>query len=100
MSDKSDIFEKGLLAGVIAGVVAGILLAPQSGCKSRKKLKEAFDNFNEEHGEEINDAKKQISASYDLLKYNIERQFRILVNKVRAKKLKKAKELEGDYEFN
>ena len=97
---KNDIFEKGLMAGVVVGVIAGILFAPQSGDKSRKKLKKVVDNFNEQYGDDIKDAKKQLSISCDVLRYNIERQFRILANKVRAKRLRKAKELEGDYEFN
>ncbi|MBR1753702.1 YtxH domain-containing protein [bacterium] len=100
MSDRNDIFEKGLVAGIIGGLIAGILFAPQSGEESRKKIKDAVNNFNDEHGDEIQDAKKKISVSYEILRYNIERQFRKLVNRTRARKLRKAKELEGDYEFN
>lgn len=100
MSEKNDFFEVGLVAGLIGGVVAGILFAPESGSSSRRKIKDAVRNFNEQHGEEIEDAKKQLSITYDVLKYNIERKFRILANKTRAKKMRKAKELEGDYEFN
>jgi len=100
MSDKNDVFEIGLVAGLVGGVIAGILFAPESGNNSRKKIKDAVKNFNEQHGDEIEDAKKQLSITFDVLRYNIERKFRILANKTRAKKMRKAKELEGDYEFN
>lgn len=100
MSDKNDLFEIGLAAGIIGGLITGVLLAPESGNSSRKKIKDAVKNFNEVHGEEIEDAKKKLSVSFDLLKYNIEKKFRTLANKTRAKRLRKAKELEGDYEFN
>jgi len=100
MSKKSDGIEIGLLAGIIGGFIAGILLAPQEGKKSRQKVKNAIIDFGQEHEEDIEKTKKQISESYDLLKYNIERQFRKMINKFRAKKLRKAKEREEQYIYN
>ena len=100
MSNKNDCFEYGIIAGVLAGFVAGIILAPEEGEKSRKKIQKAFDEFNERHHDDIKDAKRQLKDSFDLLKYNIERQFRILVNRSNAKKLRKAKELEESFSYN
>ena len=100
MSEKNEGYEYGLIAGVVAGLVAGILFAPTSGSKSRKKIKDTVIKFNEEHGKDIECAKKQLSTSCDLLRYNIEKQFRLLENKISAKKLRKAKELEEPYLYD
>lgn len=98
MSKKNSGLEWGLAIGALAGLALGVLFAPTDGKKSRKKVKDAFENLNDKI--EVEEAKKQISETYDLLKYNIERQFRILVNKRRAKKLRKAKELEKTFSLN
>lgn len=100
MSQKKDCFEIGLAAGVIGGLIAGILFAPEEGSVSRQKVKNAIENFQEEHGDEIEDAKNQITRTFDLLMYNVERQFRKIVSHVRARRLRRAKELEDDYMFN
>lgn len=100
MSQRKDCFEMGLAAGIIGGLIAGLLFAPEEGSKSRQKIKNAIENFQEEHDGEIEDAKNQISKTFDLLMYNVERQFRKIVSHVRARRLRKAKELEDDYMFN
>lgn len=99
MSKNNDCFELGILAGVVGGLVAGILFAPQKGEDSRMKVKNAIKNFNEQYGDEIESKKNLLSNKLDILKYNLERKLRILVNKSRAKKLKKAKELENECYF-
>lgn len=100
MSQKKECFEIGLAVGVIGGLVTGLLFAPDEGKKSRQKLVNAVENFHEEHDVEIENAKKQISKTFDLLMYNVECKFRKIVSHVRARRLRKAKELEDNYIFN
>lgn len=102
MGKKSSFsFGFGLIAGVISGVIAGVFYAPESGEKSREKIKSVATDLAEKHSPEINEAKKQALESMDLVKYKLERQFRKLSHVLKSKKLQKAKELEDtDYELN
>ena len=100
MSKNNDCFEIGLAAGIIGGLIAGILFAPDEGEKSREKILTAVKNFHEEHDDEIEDAKNNISKAFDYLVYNVECQFRKLVNRIRARRLRRAKELEDEYMYN
>jgi gas vesicle protein len=98
--DKSFAFAMGLIAGVIGGIAAGVLYAPKSGEESRKELKEAACEFYEKHSPEIDSAKKQAMESVDLMRYNLERQFRKFNNMLKSKKLLKAKKLESLDDYN
>lgn len=96
--NKSLAFPLGLLAGVVGGVVAGILLAPKPGEETRKELADAACEFYEKHSPEINAAKRQAIQSVDLVKCKIERQFKNLSDKIKSRKLRKAKVREAsDY---
>ena len=94
MSKKSLMFGMGLLAGVVGGIVAGVLFAPKPGEESRRELKEAACELYEKHSPAIAEAKRHAMENVDLMKYKLERQLRKYNNKVKSKKLLKAKELE------
>jgi len=96
------VFGLGLLAGVIGGLVAGVLYAPCPGSEMREKVKETVCDLAEKYSPEVTEAKKQALESMDLLKYKLERQYKKLGNKIKSKKMRKAKELEeiNEYDFN
>lgn len=101
--EKSSVcFGIGLIAGVIGGIVAGVLYAPRPGAEMREKIKETVCDLAEKHSPAVNDAKKQALESIDLLKYNLEKQYKKFGNMLKSKKMRKAKELEeiSDYDFN
>jgi gas vesicle protein len=95
-------FGLGLLAGVLGGIVAGVLFAPCSGEEMRGKVKDTVCDLAEKYSPEVQDAKKQALESIDLLKYNLEKQYKKFANMLKSKKLRRAKELEdiNDYDFN
>lgn len=98
MSDnnKSLAFPMGLLAGVIGGIIAGVLLAPKSGEETRKELADAANEFYEKHSPEINKAKEQAIKSVDVVKCRIEQQFKNLLDMMKSRKLRIAKEKESE----
>ena len=101
--EKSSVcFGIGLIAGVIGGIVAVVLYAPRPGAEMREKIKETVCDLAEKHSPAVNDAKKQALESIDLLKYNLEKQYKKFGNMLKSKKMRKAKELEeiSDYDFN
>lgn len=101
--EKSSVgFGIGLIAGVIGGIIAGVLYAPRPGSEMREKLKETVCDLAEKHSPAVNEAKKQALESIDLLKYNLEKQYKKFGNMIKSKKMRKAKELEEitDYDFN
>lgn len=94
-------FGMGLLAGVIGGIIAGVLYAPKPGEESRKELSDTISDIAQKHSPEVKEAKKQAMESIDLAKYKLERQYRKINHMFKAKKLRKAKELEDtEYDFN
>lgn len=95
-------FGLGLLAGVLGGIVAGVLFAPCPGEEMRGKVKNTVCDLAEKYSPEVQDAKKQALESIDLLKYNLEKQYKKFANMLKSKKLRRAKELEdiNDYDFN
>lgn len=95
-------FGLGLLAGVLGGIVAGVLFAPCPGEEMRGKVKDTVCDLAEKYSPEVQDAKKQALESIDLLKYNLEKQYKKFANMLKSKKLRRAKELEdiNDYDFN
>ena len=101
--EKSSVcFGLGLIAGVIGGIIAGVLYAPRPGSEMREKIKDTVCDLAEKHSPAVNDAKKQALESIDLLKYNLEKQYKKFGNMLKSKKMRKAKELEeiNDYDFN
>lgn len=101
--EKSSIcFGLGLLAGVLGGIAAGILFAPCPGEEMRGKVKDTVCDLAEKYSPEVQEAKKQALESIDLLKYNLEKQYKKFANMLKSKKLRRAKELEdiNDYDFN
>ena len=99
---KSSIgFGLGLIAGVVGGLIAGVLYAPESGEKSREKVKKTVCELFEKHSPAISDTKKKTYETFDLICYKLERQFKKFNNMLRSKKMRKAKELEDTtYDFN
>ncbi len=92
--NKAFAFGMGIISGVIGGILAGVLLAPKSGEESRRELKEAAEKFYEENSPAINEAKKEAMENVELTRYKLERQFKKLINMIKSRKLRKAKELE------
>ena len=66
------------------------------------RIIQAISDLAEKYSPEVNEAKKQALESMDLLKYKLERQYKKLGNKIKSKKMRKAKELEeiNEYDFN
>ena len=93
-------FGVGLLLGVIGGIVAGVLYAPKSGEEMRAKVKDTVCDLAEKYSPEVNDAKKQALESIDLLRYKLEKQYKKFGNMLKSKKMRKAKELESESNFN
>ncbi len=99
--DKTSIgFGIGLLLGVVGGIVAGVLYAPKSGEEMREKVKDTVCELAEKHSPAVKEAKKQALQSIDLLKYNLEKQYKKFGNMLKSKKMRKAKELESESNFN
>ena len=101
--EKSSIgFGLGLIAGVLGGLAAGVLFAPCPGSEMREKVKDTVCDLAEKYSPEVTEAKKQALESIDLLKYNLEKQYKKFANMLKSKKMRKAKELEdiSDYDFN
>lgn len=99
--DKSSIgFGVGLLLGVIGGIVAGVLYAPKPGEEMREKVKDTVCDLAEKYSPEVKEAKKQALESIDLLKYKLEKQYKKFGSMLKSKKMRKAKELESESNFN
>ena len=99
--DKSSIgFGVGLILGVLGGIVAGVLYAPKSGEEMREKVKDTVCDIAEKYSPEVNEAKKQALESIDLLRYKLEKQYKKFGNMLKSKKMRKAKELESESDFN
>lgn len=99
--DKSSTsFGIGLFAGVVGGLIAGVLFAPCPGAEMREKVKDTVCDLAEKHSPAINEAKKQALESVDLLKYKLERQYKKFGNMLKSKKMRQAKELESETDFD
>ena len=93
-------FGLGLLFGVVGGIVAGVLYAPTSGEEMRSKLKDTVCDLSEKHSTAVKEAKIQAMESIDLLRYKLEKQYKKFGNMLKSKKMRKAKELESESNFN
>ena len=99
--DKSSIgFGVGLILGILGGIAAGILYAPKPGEEMREKVKDTVCELAEKYSPEVNEAKKQAMESIDLLRYKLEKQYKKFGNMLKSKKMRKAKELESESNFN
>ena len=99
--DKSSIgFGVGLLLGVVGGIVAGVLYAPRPGEEMREKVKGTVCDLAEKYSPEVKEAKKQALESIDLLRYKLEKQYKKFANTLKSKRMRKAKELESESNFN
>ena len=79
--DKSSVeFGVGLILGVIGGIIGGVLYAPCPGSEMREKLKDTACDIAEKHSPAVQEAKKQALESIDLLKYKLEKQYKIKKN--------------------
>ena len=99
--DKSSIgFGVGLILGVLGGIAAGVLYAPKPGEEMREKVKDTVCDLAEKYSPEVKEAKKQALESIDLLRYKLEKQYKKVANTLKSKKMRKAKELESESNFN
>lgn len=99
--DKSSIgFGVGLLLGVVGGIIAGVLYAPKPGEEMREKVKGTVCELAEKYSPEVKEAKKQALESIDLLRYKLEKQYKKFGNMLKSKRMRKAKELESESNFN
>ena len=99
--DKSSIgCGVGLLLGVVGGIVAGVLYAPRPGEEMREKVKGTVCDLAEKYSPEVKEAKKQALESIDLLRYKLEKQYKKFANTLKSKRMRKAKELESESNFN
>ena len=99
--EKSSIgFGVGLILGVVGGIVAGVLYAPKPGEEMREKVKDTVCELAEKYSPEVKEAKKQAMESIDLLRYKLEKQYKKFGNMLKSKKMRKAKELESESNFN
>ena len=99
--DKSSIgFGIGLILGMVGGITAGVLFAPKSGEEMRDKVKGTVCELAEKYSPEVKEAKKQAMESIDLLRYKFEKQYKKFSNMLKSKKMRKAKELESESDFN
>ena len=98
---NSLVFGLGVLAGVIGGVVAGVLYAPKPGAETRKELKDAACQIAQENAPKIRKAKNDAMNAIELIKCRLESEYGKILDKIKAKKLAKAKSKEdGNYDFN
>lgn len=65
---KTDKVILGVLGGLAAGAIMGILFAPDKGKSTRKKIKDASDDYADELKEKFDSALQTISKKYDTLK--------------------------------
>ncbi len=94
-------FGIGVLAGVVGGVILGVLYAPKPGEETRKQLKDAACKIAEENAPKIRKAKKDAMGAIELMRCRLEEEYNKMTDKIKAKKLAKAKSKEEDnYEFN
>lgn len=94
-------FGLGILAGVLGGVVLGVLYAPKSGEETRKELKNAACEIAEKNAPKIKKAKADAINALDVMRCKLESKYNKINDKIKAKKLAKAKSKEEDnYEFN
>ena len=99
--DKSSIgFGIGLILGILGGIAAGVLYAPKPGEEMREKVKDTVCDLAEKYSPEVKEAKKQALESIDLLKYKLEKQYKKFGNMLKSKRMRKAKELESESNFN
>ena len=71
MSTKNGNSILALLAGAAIGVGLGILFAPDKGSKTREKIKEGFDDLNDETKEKFSKTKDELKDTVeDLLSHS------------------------------
>ncbi|MDD3419282.1 MAG: YtxH domain-containing protein [Candidatus Gastranaerophilales bacterium] len=89
-------FGMGILLGVAAGIAAGIMLAPESGEKTREKVKETLENIKSTLPEDVDYAKKAGLESLEKLKISVEGQIQKVNDYIKANKLASAKKKEDE----
>jgi gas vesicle protein len=65
---KTDKVILGVLGGLAAGAIMGILFAPEKGKKTRKKIKNASNDYADELKDKFDTALDTMSKKYDSLK--------------------------------
>ena len=99
--NDSTSFGLGILAGVLGGVVLGVLFAPKSGEDTRKELKDSACKIAVENMPKFKKMKEEAKNQFEVFKCKLEKSYDTLNNKIKARRLAKAKSKEEDnYEFN
>ena len=99
--NDSTSFGIGILAGVLGGVLLGVLFAPKSGEETRKQLKESACKIAEENMPKFKKVKEDAKNQFELFRCKLENRYDKFNNKIKAKRLAKAKSKEEkNYEFN
>lgn len=99
--NDSTSFGIGILAGVLGGVVLGVLLAPKSGEETRKELKDAACKIAVDNMPKFKKVKEEAKNQFELLRCKLENGYEKISNKIKARRLAKAKSKEEkNYEFN
>lgn len=74
-----------ILAGVVVGAGVGILFAPDKGSKTRKKVKEGFDDAKSELNHKFDKVSSQLSQKLNTAKYDLEGTYQDLVSNMSHK---------------
>ena len=74
-----------ILAGVVVGAGVGILFAPDKGSKTRKKVKEGFDEAKNELNHKFDKVSSQLSQKLTTAKFDLEDTYQDLVSNMSHK---------------
>ena len=74
-----------ILAGVVVGAGVGILFAPDKGSKTRKKVKEGFDEAKNELNHKFDKVSSQLSQKLNTAKFDLEDTYEDLVSNMSHK---------------
>ena len=74
-----------VLAGVLVGAGVGILFAPDKGSKTRKKVKEGFDEAKNELNHKFDKVSSQLSSKLSTAKVDLEDTYQDLVSNMSHK---------------
>lgn len=74
-----------ILAGVVVGAGVGILFAPDKGSKTRKKVKEGFDEAKNELNHKFDKVSSQLSQKLNTAKFDLEDTYQDLVSNMSHK---------------